>query len=493
MHPGPQERAGNRAPMTRPFRAVINVALAMLAIACGRDPAARPGGPSESIDQGQQSPSSSPEGEVWSPPPNQVAVMITESDCMLDKAERSIRPSQLTFVALNHSGDFVAFDIGMLDDGHTFNELAEDIEESIRGPRQGGPLAQRPSYFQGSIVGDTTFGHGGRPGPSLLRVAPAMGKTWSYHRGAFDLADPRGTWAVICYRQSTQGRHLEPIGVVGPVEVGLASVSTMRGDIFVDVRTREAIPLPKSIRAIPGAGNYEVSPDGTMLLFDTQSDGAAISQIYVANVDGTSLHRLTNDRVGAMTGSWSPDGAWIVYVGRSKGTDVNEDVVLFILDVTTGETTRVLGGRAADLADPHFSPDGRSILTRLGALSAVPATLGEPTGLLDGVPFGWYSPDGTKIAFGRTGYWVEGHGGGSFGEIWLANADGSNPRRLAGDRSNSLLSPSWSPDGTRIATVRLGTEDEVVILDVLTKRLRQLGIAGGRVCWLDDDTLIVER
>jgi len=55
---------------------------------------------------------------------------------------------------------------------------------------------------------------------------------------------------------------------------------------------------------------------------------------------------------------------------------------------------------------------------------------------------GWGQADG-KIAFtsGREG----------FGDVWIMNADGSDPVNLTQGRHGHCVSPAWSPDGTKIA------------------------------------------
>jgi TolB protein len=68
-----------------------------------------------------------------------------------------------------------------------------------------------------------------------------------------------------------------------------------------------------------------------------------------------------------------------------------------------------------------------------------------------------WSPDGTQIAFRSE------RGGDP--EIWLMNADGSEPRRLAPG-----LSPAWSPDGSEIAYSSPG--------DILCPPGRGLGCTG---------------
>ena len=64
-----------------------------------------------------------------------------------------------------------------------------------------------------------------------------------------------------------------------------------------------------------------------------------------------------------------------------------------------------------------------------------------------------------------------------FGEIWVMDADGSNATRIsqpppAGTDAAGSVSPSWSPDGTRIAYASTGdaldedpSDAEIYVLD----------------------------
>ena len=53
-----------------------------------------------------------------------------------------------------------------------------------------------------------------------------------------------------------------------------------------------------------------------------------------------------------------------------------------------------------------------------------------------------YSPDGKRLAFASTRSGVE--------EIWLANADGSNPKQITSMGGPQCSNPRWSPDGRTI-------------------------------------------
>jgi Tol biopolymer transport system component len=57
------------------------------------------------------------------------------------------------------------------------------------------------------------------------------------------------------------------------------------------------------------------SPDGTQIVFGRLDFGSCSkrSAIYVVNVDGTGLHRITPWGFCDNHGDWSPDGRWIVF------------------------------------------------------------------------------------------------------------------------------------------------------------------------------------
>ena len=96
------------------------------------------------------------------------------------------------------------------------------------------------------------------------------------------------------------------------------------------------------------------------------------------------------------------------------------------------------------------SPDGKTILfDLLGDLYTVPIDGGEAKAIAAGLAFegqAKFSPDGKRIAY------VSDRDGAE--NLWIANADGSDPRQLTRDKQAQYTSPSWTPDGDYVLVSR---------------------------------------
>jgi Tol biopolymer transport system component len=110
------------------------------------------------------------------------------------------------------------------------------------------------------------------------------------------------------------------------------------------------------------------SPDGRRILFthDTQQNPcppgaylpAGCGDLYVVNVDGTGLNRLTSDGL-SWNGTWSPDGTRIVFSQISTLTNVN--VVTIMSADGTGPRTG-LTGQVWDSSGTYYTPNGNQIV-----------------------------------------------------------------------------------------------------------------------------------
>lgn len=96
------------------------------------------------------------------------------------------------------------------------------------------------------------------------------------------------------------------------------------------------------------------------------------------------------------------------------------------------------------------SPDGQTIVfDLLGDLYTVPIGGGTATRLTSGLPHDMaprFSPDGKRVVF------VSDRSGDD--NLWLMNADGTDPVQLTKGIGSTYLSPDWTPDGQYIVVSR---------------------------------------
>ncbi|MBI2922653.1 MAG: PD40 domain-containing protein [Planctomycetes bacterium] len=140
--------------------------------------------------------------------------------------------------------------------------------------------------------------------------------------------------------------------------------------------------------------------------------------IYVANVDGSGIERLTtNDRYDAEA-TISADGQWIVFTSHRKG-----DLDLYKMRVDGSEFTRLTTEPGYD-GGAFFSPDGTKIVYR--AMHPEGAGLEDYRSLLR-----------------------EGKVRPNSMELWVMDSWGKKARQIA-TLGGANFGPYWHPDGRRI-------------------------------------------
>jgi TolB protein len=128
---------------------------------------------------------------------------------------------------------------------------------------------------------------------------------------------------------------------------------------------------PITANPYPGYQDKEpdYSPDGTRIVFvrdrrRTEAGSADnLSAIFVVNVDGSDLRRLTSWRNGlAGTPSWSPDGSTIVFRGSSAYGTSDAPGQLFLIRPDGSHLRQLTFETNANSYWPSWSPDGKRIV-----------------------------------------------------------------------------------------------------------------------------------
>lgn len=267
-------------------------------------------------------------------------------------------------------------------------------------------------------------------------------------------ADPRGTHALLVSAEE-EGGHRERLWLVdleGGAPVALTppagrirnpawspdgswlvfeSDGASYRDLFrID---RDLTDLSRLTSAPHGSFEPAVGPDGR-IAFGTSRDGNA--EVYVMAADGSDPVRMTDHPHDDVRPGWSADGtlSWISH---------REGVARVWLHEGEARPLRPLQGPASDV-DYAWSPDGSrlAVVVQIGPNDVdihVIDRAGVELARIDGPGVqenpAW-SPDGASLAYASS---VDGDG-----DVWIARADGTAPRRITTTAGADWL-PRWLP------------------------------------------------
>jgi TolB protein len=148
------------------------------------------------------------------------------------------------------------------------------------------------------------------------------------------------------------------------------------------------------------------SPNGKQIAFTSYRSGNY--EIYAMNANGSRQKRLTYMGCTTYGAGWSPDGKQIAFTSVRSGTEE-----VYVMNNDGSNVKRMTATSYIDASGPK-------------AYNKNPA----------------WSPDGQQIVFASARHGNQ--------EIFIMNADGSNPRQITDSRGMKDF-PSWSPDGKYIA------------------------------------------
>ncbi len=247
-------------------------------------------------------------------------------------------------------------------------------------------------------------------------------------------------------RQSSRTTRRGVVAVAGVILVGGLLVTPALG---IGSRLLDLIQSPPGP---PGVQTPAWSPDGRRIAFLSRRD--VNKELFVVNADGSGQRTLTRDARLFATPAWSPDGRRIAFEGgQPDGTNG-----VYVVNAVGSFSLRMAGNGGA----PAWSPDGRKIAFFGGSkIYLMNADGSELLALTKRSPgrkrsLAW-SPDGRKLAF------LSQSGCGDFCfSLYVVNSNGSGLRNLTsklagggGPGAGPASDPAWSPDGRKLAFVRL--------------------------------------
>lgn len=234
---------------------------------------------------------------------------------------------------------------------------------------------------------------------------------------------------------------------------------------------------------IPGVEPVAPSPDqlAKAVFLAVQDPGIQENaNIFLYDESGKTICPITKDGINKYDVSLSHDGKWLAFMVRPKIKPTRKDV--WVLNMETGESINLTenfpsqadmveqrdAGGGADIRlneSPSFSMDNSRVifgckpLNGTSHLYSVPVTGGQIEQLTEDPAeperANRYlepdaSPTSNLIVFARLG---EGGASKNHRQLWLFDPETRKETRLTENADGLYRSPTWSPDGERIAFI----------------------------------------
>lgn len=339
---------------------------------------------------------------------------------------------------------------------------AQDVEERFPGvalgltyegrraatlaiqPFQGGSAPEAAARAEAIVARDLRYSN-------RFQVLDSLPEAFSRDRVDYQLWDQVGADFLVTGRVEGSGSSA-------------VLVLELHDIVYREVRNQGRFPLPEP--ESPGFRMASHVAADAVVLWATDEPGIAASRIvfarrvedgtqdlWIVDSDGENLRRLTNHRDISLSPAWAPDGRRMAYVSYRTGGVAR----IHEMNLDTGTERDIPAPRSGDYITPTYAPDGRTLVFaivgggRSGLFTYDVAANCCFASLVEGRSEDLspsFSPDGRRIAFNSNRL------GTGAPQIYVMPAGGGRAELLspyAFDRPGYYTSPNWSPIGDRVA------------------------------------------
>lgn len=271
--------------------------------------------------------------------------------------------------------------------------------------------------------------------PARAAVTPASGG----NRPADHLVQPAQRAPRAASAGSTPSAALRPVAAVLRADAAFSPAFASTGSAMFDQAAGPTLRVTSIVNDRAKNFHARPSPDGRMIAFDSDRDGARA--VYVAEASGRGVRRVSGEGFAAVP-SWSPDARRLVY--SRPEPDRPKVWNLWMVDLATGHSERLTSHRVGQPWGASWFPDGERILYGVEDRLVVRGLDGSGQRIYHSPRKGRLvrtpavSPDGRRVMFQ-----VYRDGG------WLLDLDDGSMRKVLSDPTAEEF--TWSPDGGRVA------------------------------------------